>query len=94
MDITSAILSQVASSMDPMKQAEALIIKEHLTSMRTSTQSQKDQLTNGYRTQIKTLRDEIASLSSDGAEAHAKQIKSIEDEIDDIYEDIARVRNF
>lgn len=93
MDITSSILAQVANSMDPMKRAEASILSEHLTSMRVSTQTQKDQLITNYRGQIKQLRAEIATLTASNS-TDTKQIKSIEDEIADIYEDIDRVRSF
>lgn len=94
MDIAASILSQVASSMDPMKQAEASIIREHLSSMRVTTQSHKDTLVDKYRAKIAALRAEIAALSTSDTQSHAKQIKSIEDEIEDIYEDVNRVRNF
>lgn len=94
MDIAASILSQVASSMDPMKQAEASIIREHLTSMRVATQTQKDVLMDKYRAQIKELRDEIKTATATGTNADAKYIKSLEDEVNDLYRSIDRVRDF
>lgn len=94
MDIAASILSQVASSMDPMKQAEASIIREHLTSMRVSTQTQKDGLIDKYRSQIKQLREDIKAATTAGSDADAKYISSLETEVDDLYRSIDRVREF
>lgn len=89
MDFASAILSSVADSMDPMKQANAQIIREHLSTMRVSTQIQKDSLIEKYRAQISKLREQIKAEPSD-----SKHIASLEDEVTDIYRDIDRVREF
>jgi len=94
-DFASSILSQVSASMDPMKQAEASIIREHLSTMRTSTQVQKDQLTDKYYEKIESLNDKIATLTNGDPNAtNAKQIKAIEDQVASLYADIERVRNF